>query len=144
MTKCFIWKTSAIIVLDATASQVVTYNDMLHTEYCNNFEVQHGLLRSESKKILKKVQQCLTNSDKNPPPSSQGARAGRGFYKLHQEVWHHQGGLGNSLDHPQCSDKSQNQGFFGKIIFLILGDSRRILLDKMLRSKVGCPPNYFF
>ena len=38
---------------------------MLHTEYCNNFEVQHGLLRSESKKILKKVQQCLTNSDKN-------------------------------------------------------------------------------
>ena len=59
---------------------------MLHTEYCNNFEVQHGLLRSESKKILKKVQQCLTNSDKNPPPSSQGARAGRGFYKLHQEV----------------------------------------------------------
>ena len=52
---------------------------------------------------------------------SQGVRAGRGFNELHQEVQHRQGGWGHSLDHPPCSDKSQNSGFLRKSIFLILG-----------------------
>ena len=51
----------------------------------------------------------------------QGARAGREFNKLLQEVRHCQGGWGHSLDHPPCSDKSQNSGFLRKSIFLILG-----------------------
>ena len=34
---------------------------------------------------------------------AQGARAGRDFNKVHQEVQHHHGGLGNSLDHSQCT-----------------------------------------
>ena len=51
---------------------------------------------------------------------TQGTEAGRGFNELHQEVRHRQGGLGHSLDHPPCSDKSQNSGFLRKSIFLIL------------------------
>ena len=34
---------------------------------------------------------------------AQGARAGKGFNKLHQEVQHHHGVWGNSLDHSQCT-----------------------------------------
>ena len=48
---------------------------------------------------------------------SQGARAGRGFNELLQEVRHRQGGWGHSLDHPPYSDKSQNLGFLRKSIF---------------------------
>ena len=40
---------------------------------------------------------------------------------MNQEVRHHQGGWGHSLDHPPCLDKSQNSGFLRKSIFLILG-----------------------
>ena len=42
---------------------------------------------------------------------SQGARAGRGFNELNQEVQYRQSGLGHSFDHTPCSDKSQNLGF---------------------------------
>ena len=51
---------------------------------------------------------------------SQRPGAGRGFNELHQEVRQCQGGWGHSLDHPPCSDKSQNSGFLKKSIFLIL------------------------
>ena len=47
-----------------------------------------------------------------PTSYTQGARAGRGFNELHQEVHHCLGGWGHSLDHPPCSDKSQNLDFF--------------------------------
>ena len=57
---------------------------------------------------------------------SQGPRAGWGLNKLNQEVWHHQGGWGHSLDHPPCSDKSQNSGFLRKSIFLILGGPKKL------------------
>ena len=53
--------------------------------------------------------------------ATQGPRAGRGFYELNQEVRHRQGGWGHSLDHPPCSDKSQNSGFWRKSIILFLG-----------------------
>ena len=58
------------------------------------------------------------------PP--QGPGAGWGFNELNQEVRHHQGGWGHSLDHPPCSDKSQNSGFLRKSIFLILGAPQKL------------------
>ena len=59
---------------------------------------------------------------------SQGAGAGRGFNELNQEVRHRQGGWGHSLDHPPCSDKSQNLAFLRKSFFFILGGPQKILL----------------
>ena len=47
---------------------------------------------------------------------SQWARAERGFNGLNQEVWHHQGGLGNCLDHHpmfrQITDLFLRKSFF--------------------------------
>ena len=62
---------------------------------------------------------------------AQGARAGKGFNKLHQEVQHHHGAWVNSLDHPQCSDKSQS---FEKINFLILGGPKKLWCSRELSS----------
>ena len=58
----------------------------------------------------------------------QGARGGRGFNELHQEVRHRQGGWGHSLDHPPCLDKSQNSIFFEKINFFDSGGSLKTFL----------------
>ena len=50
-----------------------------------------------------------------------GVKAGGRFNELHQEVQHHQGAWGHSLDIPPCSDKSQNLGFLRKSIFWFWG-----------------------
>ena len=55
---------------------------------------------------------------------TQGPRSGRGFNELNQEVQHHQGGWGHYLDHPPCSDKSQNLGFLRKSIFCVFGGTK--------------------
>ena len=60
------------------------------------------------------------------PYLTQGPGAGWGFNELNQEARHHQGGRGHSLDHPPCSDKSQNSGFLRKSIFLILGGPKKL------------------
>ena len=60
--------------------------------------------------------------------ATQGARAGRGFNELNQEVQHHQGGWGHSLNHPPCSDKSRNSGFLRKSIFFDFGGSLKTFL----------------
>ena len=59
--------------------------------------------------------------------TSQGARAGGVFNKLHQEVCHHQGGWGHSLDWPQCWDKSQNLGFLRNSVFFDFGPKKIFL-----------------
>ena len=65
----------------------------------------------------------INDKQKRPQAKTQGPGAGWGFNELNQEVRHRQGDWGHSLDHPPCSDKSQNSGFLRKSIFLILGGS---------------------
>ena len=59
---------------------------------------------------------------------SQWARAWWGFKKLNQEIRHHQGGWAHYLDHPPCSDKSQNLGF-GEINFCNFGGAQKNFFD---------------
>ena len=42
---------------------------------------------------------------------TQGPRLGRGFNELNQEVQHHQGGWGHSLDHPHVRTNHGIRGF---------------------------------
>ena len=52
--------------------------------------------------------------------------------ELNQEVQHHYGDQGHSLDHPQCSDKSQNLGFLRKSFFGFWGAPINFLTPKNL------------
>ena len=58
-----------------------------------------------------------------------GPKAGRGFNKLHQEVWHHQGGWGHSLAWPPPMFRQITEfGFFWENHFsLILGGPKKLL-----------------
>ena len=81
-------------------------------------------------KIMTEVNLSGNDQRTNGPPikftKPQGPGAGWGFNELNQEVRHRQGGWGHSLDHPPCSDKSQNSGFLRKSIFLILGAPKKL------------------
>ena len=109
----------------------VTSRDMCHevvAQVVNMFGAVHHLVNcvayfgSESLSATEKDWDTTMRFDYCLFIISQGLRAGRGFNELYQEVRHHQGGWGHFLDHPPCSDKSQNSGFLRKSIFLILGD----------------------
>ena len=57
-----------------------------------------------------------------------GPKAGRGFNKLHQEVWHHQGGWGPlpCLTTPHVLTNHRIWVFLRKSIFLILGCPKKL------------------
>ena len=54
----------------------------------------------------------------------QGARAGRGFNELNQEVRHHQGGWGYSLDHPHVQTNHGIRFFWENQFFRFGGGGR--------------------